>query len=55
MCFPCLEKLTAKFTVFPVPWSTCTNLYSTALVLMTLEVHVGIEILCRYVSVYRVM
>ena len=23
LCFPCLEKLTAKFPVFPVPWPPC--------------------------------
>ena len=26
LCFPCLEKLTAKFPVFPVPWPSCLSL-----------------------------
>ena len=26
LCFPCLEKLTAKFPVFPVPWPPCISL-----------------------------
>ena len=25
LCFPCLEKLTAKFPVFPVPWPPCCH------------------------------
>ena len=25
LCFPCLEKLTAKFPVFPVPWPPCKS------------------------------
>ena len=27
LCFPCLEKLTAKFPVFPVPWPPCIIYY----------------------------
>ena len=26
LCFPCLEKWTFKFPVFPVPWQPCTSL-----------------------------
>ena len=28
LCFPCLEKLTAKFPVFPVPWPPWKDYYS---------------------------
>ena len=28
LCFPCLEKLTAKFPVFPVPWPPCNEGHS---------------------------